>query len=102
MVSRPEETQRVQKSRVAARATRTAERNMLFRKAKRVALGMEDREHEAAESDKTKPQLANASGREEIRQRAYELHLERGCVHGSDLDDWLQAERELAEKYRAR
>jgi hypothetical protein len=35
----------------------------------------------------------------EIRQRAFEIHLERGGVHGSELDDWLQAERELREKY---
>jgi hypothetical protein len=35
----------------------------------------------------------------EIRQRAFEIHLERGGVHGRELDDWLQAERELQEKY---
>jgi hypothetical protein len=34
-----------------------------------------------------------------IRQRAFEIHLERGGVHGCELDDWLQAERELQEKY---
>jgi hypothetical protein len=37
---------------------------------------------------------------EEIRERAFEIHIERGGVHGCDLDDWLQAERELLEKYR--
>jgi len=37
---------------------------------------------------------------EEIRERAYEIHIERGGIHGCDLDDWLQAERELLEKYR--
>jgi hypothetical protein len=31
----------------------------------------------------------------EIRHRAYELYLERGEQPGCDLDDWLQAEREL-------
>jgi hypothetical protein len=36
---------------------------------------------------------------EEIRQRAFEIHSERGGIHGYDLDDWLQAERELQEKY---
>lgn len=36
---------------------------------------------------------------EEIRQRAFEIHCERGGIHGCDLDDWLQAERELLEKY---
>ena len=32
---------------------------------------------------------------EQIAQRAYELYLDRGCQDGADLDDWLQAEREL-------
>jgi Protein of unknown function (DUF2934) len=35
----------------------------------------------------------------EIRERAFEIHIERGGIHGCDLDDWLQAERELQEKY---
>jgi len=30
-----------------------------------------------------------------ISQRAYEIFCERGCEHGHDVDDWLQAEREL-------
>lgn len=38
---------------------------------------------------------------EEIRQRAFEIHIERGGIHGYDLDDWLQAERELQKKYRS-
>ena len=36
----------------------------------------------------------------EIERRAYEIFLERGSVHGHDLDDWLQAEHELIEKAR--
>ena len=32
---------------------------------------------------------------EEIRSRAYEIYLERCDLPGSELDDWLQAEREL-------
>jgi hypothetical protein len=32
---------------------------------------------------------------EEVRRRAYEIYLERGEQPGHDLDDWLQAEREL-------
>ncbi len=31
----------------------------------------------------------------EIATRAYEIFLSRGALHGYDLDDWLQAEREL-------
>ena len=32
-----------------------------------------------------------------IRQRAYELYVERGMVHGHALEDWLQAEAELVQ-----
>jgi len=35
---------------------------------------------------------------DEIAFRAYEIFLRRGAAHGSDLDDWLQAERELQEQ----
>ena len=30
-----------------------------------------------------------------VAKRAYELYLERGGQHGADLDDWLEAERQL-------
>jgi hypothetical protein len=32
----------------------------------------------------------------DIARRAYELYLRRGAEHGRDVDDWLQAERELS------
>ena len=32
---------------------------------------------------------------EEIRARAYEVYIQRGRIDGFDLEDWLQAEREL-------
>jgi hypothetical protein len=35
---------------------------------------------------------------QEIAALAYELFLARGAGPGSDLEDWLQAERELIEK----
>ena len=38
----------------------------------------------------------------EIRQRAHELHLEHGCAHERDQDDWLEAERDLMEEHLAR
>jgi hypothetical protein len=41
----------------------------------------------------------NAPTPEEIRKRAFEIHIERGGIHGCDLDDWMRAERELQEKY---
>jgi len=39
--------------------------------------------------------VGNASRDEEIRRRAYEIYLEHGEQSGCELDDWLQAEREL-------
>jgi len=37
--------------------------------------------------------------REEVELRAYQIYIERGCPDGHDVDDWLQAEHELSEKY---
>jgi hypothetical protein len=31
----------------------------------------------------------------DVHRRAYDLYLARGCEDGHDLEDWLQAEREL-------
>ena len=39
--------------------------------------------------------LGNSTRDEEIRRRAYEIYLARGEQPGRELDDWLQAEREL-------
>ena len=36
---------------------------------------------------------------EEIELRAYQIYVERGGADGHDVDDWLQAERELLGKY---
>ena len=33
--------------------------------------------------------------RQQIEMRAYEIYLQRGRSDGSDLQDWLTAEREL-------
>ncbi len=39
--------------------------------------------------------VGNSARDEEIRRRAYEIYLERGEQPGREMDDWLQAEREL-------
>jgi hypothetical protein len=39
--------------------------------------------------------VGNSTRDEGIRRRAYEIYLERGEQPGHELDDWLQAEREL-------
>ena len=38
--------------------------------------------------------------RERIASRAYELFVARGGADGQDLEDWLNAERELSEHRR--
>jgi hypothetical protein len=43
----------------------------------------------------------NSAREEEIRRRAHEIYLERGEQLGRELDDWLQAERERAERSHA-
>ena len=61
-----------------------------------------------AKSRKTDDSIATAADRapkaqaqpatvtnSDIARRAYDLYLGRGCEHGHDVDDWMQAEREL-------
>lgn len=39
--------------------------------------------------------LLHSMSEQEIRARAYEIYLRRGAQPGYELEDWLQAEREL-------
>src|SRR5258708_26586762 len=39
--------------------------------------------------------LLDSTRGDKIRRRAYEMYLERGSEPGRELEDWLQAEREL-------
>ena len=39
--------------------------------------------------------LLRSTHEEEIRNRAYQIYLQRGGQLGYELEDWLQAEREL-------
>ena len=39
--------------------------------------------------------LLQSTPEQEIRNRAYEIYLERGAQPGYEVEDWLQAEREL-------
>lgn len=43
--------------------------------------------------DKAAPSLQ--AMHEVIALRAHQIFLDRGCEHGHDVDDWLQAEREI-------
>lgn len=46
------------------------------------------------------PPLDGAPTLDDIARRAYEIYQARGGRDGTDLDDWLQAERELADARR--
>jgi len=39
---------------------------------------------------------------EEIERRAYQIYVGRGGSDGHDLDDWLQAERQVAEELKTK
>jgi outer membrane protein TolC len=51
--------------------------------------GSDHRGHGGKDSNKSAP------SHEEISQRAYELYVARGKAPGQEINDWLQAEREL-------
>jgi hypothetical protein len=42
-----------------------------------------------------KDPMKSAPSHEEISKRAYDLYVARGRAPGHDVEDWLQAEREL-------
>lgn len=46
--------------------------------------------------------LSHVPSGPEIAARAYEIFLSRGASDGHDLDDWLQAERELTAEFANR
>jgi hypothetical protein len=51
----------------------------------------------AITTQKDNPQEAALSDElhERIAKRAYVLYLERGCLEGCDVEDWVDAEREI-------
>ena len=53
---------------------------------------MSDASHAADRDRASQPQLSRLA---RIAQRAHEIYDARGGQDGRDLDDWLQAEREI-------
>ena len=37
---------------------------------------------------------------EKVQKKAFELYEKRGCSHGNDISDWLEAERIVLAKQR--
>jgi len=54
----------------------------------------------ADRSSKSLPNQSATMTARDIARRAYELYEKRGREHGHDLDDWLQAERDLRNSVR--
>ena len=57
--------------------------------------GSTEAEATSSQAATREAQAGNSAPDAEIRRRAYEIYLERGEQPGSELEDWLQAEREL-------
>jgi hypothetical protein len=56
--------------------------------------------HEAVGTAADRPPKVRADGpiavtEKDIARRAYDLYLARGCEPGHQIEDWLEAEREL-------
>jgi hypothetical protein len=49
----------------------------------------------STQAEAGKVSVGNLAREDEIRLRAYEIYVERGAEPGREVDDWLQAEREL-------
>ena len=49
----------------------------------------------ATQAEAAETKVEDSARHQKIQIRAYEIYLERGDQPGRDLDDWLQAEREL-------
>jgi hypothetical protein len=62
-----------------------------------------DRSREAESTNRAAssgvPQQSVSSA--DVERRAYQIYCERGREHGHDVEDWLQAERELRPKSEA-
>ena len=52
-------------------------------------------ESEVVGTDPAEASVGKSARDEEIKRRAYEIYLTRDGQPGGELDDWLQAEREL-------
>jgi hypothetical protein len=48
-------------------------------------------------ADESDP-VSRPDASERIALRAYEIYLARGGNHGQDLEDWLEAERQMSER----
>jgi hypothetical protein len=51
---------------------------------------------ESAAAENTAGPTRRDASDEEVARRAHEIFMSRGAGHGRDLDDWMQAKKELS------
>jgi hypothetical protein len=78
-----------------APARRKAVGTKSTRKAQPAASGQAVEQAEALESGATSAHAGSSPTTDEIAKRAYEIFLRRGSRNGHDMEDWLEAERQL-------
>ncbi len=64
-------------------------------RANKPANGSSDSPKPARQSKKSNGAAEPFNDADAVARRAYEIYQRRGGNHGADLDDWLEAEREL-------
>jgi hypothetical protein len=57
--------------------------------------GITELQADSIQAETREVSVGNSARDEEIRRRANEIYRERGEQPGRELDDWLQAEREV-------
>jgi hypothetical protein len=75
------------------------------RKAEPTGVALNDVEGKAAYADTTEGFQDNSffePDPEEIARRAYQLYLARGQIGGHEMDDWIEAKRQLLEESRSK
>jgi hypothetical protein len=75
------------------RHTRTTRETERIIESKRMALA-----EESIRAEEALRECSPNKTSELIAHRAYHLWLQRGCTHGHDINDWLEAEKELAQE----
>lgn len=79
----------------AKRGKGTTARRRIKNAVKEAAAAMQGSNGIPADNGAAEAGSNNETNTETIRARAYEIFLARGAIHGHDLADWLDAEREL-------
>lgn len=80
-------------SRAAGRLENSEAGDAIFEQLLRLAFSYASSQAAARREDRSKVRRSPLT--EDIEVRAYQLYLNRGAVHGHDVDDWLQAERQV-------